>query len=268
MDAQVEFRIDYIQFASQVYPRWMTKTGEDFAKASPKPFYKRMVKYQNGAEAHSGNPNSDKVLYVLSGKACEDIGVNQVFVKSVIESGCKVSRIDFAMTTDKPILERLYADQQYIESKKYSALKMITDKDKGIETMYFGDMKKRAKKGIVRAYDKALELDLSGVLHRVEYEARRDDANLQAKRFAKGEAIPSIINSRFKVNRQWWRDIFLEGIATKRFKNITKDETPEIQRKMAWIMKQVLPALQYVIDYDHANGTNNMETVLKELKWH
>lgn len=267
MQKQMDFRIDYLQFSHAIIPHWMVNSVEDYSRQSAKPFYKRMTRYTSGAERHTGNPNSEKALYILSGSACESLGVERIFVNSVIESGGKISRCDFAMTTNEPILEKLWDDREHIQSIKYSDCKLITDSEKAIETMYFGDMKNRGRKGIIRAYNKALELGLDEIRHRIEYEAKHQEAHLQARRFSKGNSIPEIINSRFSVDREWWREIFGNGVAVKRFTDVTENEPTEIQRKMAWLEKQVIPALQYVIDYDKANGTENMTRILEQLKF-
>jgi len=260
-----EFKIDYIQFSAIRLPRWLTEEQEDFRKRSNMPFYTHRTRFLNGAVMYEGNPNTDKKLFVLSGAVCDRLNVNKEWVKSMLDDEGTVSRIDLAMTTDINILEPLQKDNKSIQSKMFSDMKIISDADYTPQTIYCGDMSKRGKKGIVRAYDKGLQLGVDISMFRIEVELRQKHAQISSKRYAHGESIPSIMNSKFKVDREWYTDIFGNDESTMRFADRGEEDIPEIDRKMLWLENQVIPSIQYVIDYDKEHGTNNFQRLYNKL---
>jgi DNA relaxase NicK len=129
-------------------------------------------------------------------------------------------------------------------------------------------MAKRGKKGIVRAYDKALQLGLDDLrAYRIETEIRHKHAHICSKRIANGETIASVMNSKFFIDKKWYRDLLGSDISTSRFKDLHKEEIAPIDAKMQWLMRAVTPTLQYVIDYDKANGTSNFASILEKLNF-
>lgn len=263
-----EFKIDYLQFSSHRMPSWLINSIDDFKTRSNISFYRVMTKFANGAVMYEDNPNTDKRLFVLSGKVCERLEIGKLEkLKSLVDDHAKISRVDLCCTVDIPILKKIIESKDKIESKKFTDIKIIADSEYTPETIYIGDMKHRAKKGIVRAYDKALQLNLDMCLNRVEVELRKDDANIATKRVAYGEPISDVMNSKFRIDTEWYQEIFGDGISTKRFAIDDTVELTEIQRKMAWLEKQVAPTLQYVLDYDKANGTHNFERLINGLKF-
>lgn len=266
----IDFRIDYIQYNIDPHESNIYK---DIVGQPRQPAHNRWYRYKSitagGAIILEGNVASDKALHILAGKACDYYNVTPQKLTALVNKKASVSRIDLTLTTDKPILEKIKADRDKIVSEQFQGMKTIENPDNGIETIYIGDMKKRGRKGIVRAYDKALELGLeSMILHRLELELKRDDAMLATKRLAIGASIPSVMNSKFSIDTDWYRELFSDEIATSRFTSDDKSHIEEeIERKMLWIMKQVIPSLQYVIDYDIQNGTNNFATILEKLNF-
>jgi len=262
-----EFRIDYLQFSTDVMPSWAIDNVVDFYKKSNKQFYKTMTRFSDGALMYAGNPNTEKRLFVLSGSVCDKKQITPEWLKSlIVESAGTVSRIDLAMTTDVNILPMIQKEHRSIISNMFNTVKIISDADYTPQTIYCGDMGKRGKKGIVRAYDKGLQLGLDIQMYRIEYEARGKHADISAKRYANGQSIPSIMNSKFKIDRKWYMDIFGNDESTIRFPS-APDETPEIERKMSWLANQVMPSLQYVVDYDLQNGTQNFKALLDMIKF-
>jgi len=260
-----EFKIDYIQFSAERVPKWLLSEQTDFRKKSNMQFYTHRTKFLNGAVMYEGNPNTSKKLFVLSGSVCDKVKITPGWVKSLIDDDGTVSRIDFAMTTDENILVPLQEDNKSIQSKMFYDMKIISDADYTPQTIYCGDMSKRGKKGIVRAYDKGLQLGIDISMFRIELELRKKHAKISSKRYASGETIPSIMNSKFKVDREWYMDIFGSDESTMRFADRGEEELSEIERKMIWLEKQVLPSIQYVIDYDKQNGTSNFERLYRKL---
>lgn len=260
-----EFKIDYIQFSAERLPLWLVNENEDFRKKSNMAFYTHRTRFLNGAVMYEGNPNTDKKLFVLSGSVCDHFKVSPAWLKSIIDDDGTVSRIDFAMTTDLNILDLLQRDHKSIQSKMFTDVKIISDAEYTPQTIYCGDMKKRAKKGIVRAYDKGLQLGVDLAMYRIELELRQKHANIASKRYAHGESIPSIMNTKFKIDREWYMDIFGNDESTMRFADRGEDEIPEIDRKMLWLESQVIPSIQYVIDYDKEHGTDNFARLYRKL---
>jgi len=263
---QVEFKVDYLQFSANRKPAWLLNSIDDYQTKSNKPFYTHMTRYANGAVQYSGNPNTDKHLFVLSGTVCSSLGVSKpIWLQSLINDHATVSRIDLCCTVDEKILDKVLASNEKIVSGRYSEIKVISDQHYTPETIYIGDMKKRAKKGIVRCYDKAYQLGIDDIMDRIEIECKRSDAHLATKRLASGEQMQAVMNSRFRIEDDWYREIFGNDVSTKRFDY--PDDTPmrEIDRKMLWLEKQVIPTLQYVIDYDKESGTSNFARLLDKL---
>lgn len=266
------FNIDYMQFSSNIKVIGNVATWEDSYKKSNMRFYERMTTYRNGVRMYTGNPNSDKKLIVLDGKTCDRLGVDAGFCDRVInEFGGTVSRIDLAMTTDKHIIERFFKDKDRIVSGLWQKMKGIVDDNKNLETVYVGDLKARGRKGIVRCYDKAVELGLDDcIMNRVEIELKQKHAQLATKRLSVGESIPSVMNSKFRIDAQWYTEIFTSEISDRRFALEPEYYEEEIHKKMAWLMKQVAPSLAYVMKYDDDNNTKNYDLfnaeVVKKLR--
>lgn len=261
-----EFKIDYLQFSAERTPQWLANAQEDIRKRSNKQFYTHMTKYLNGAVSYEGNVNTDKKLFVLSGAVCSRIGITPEWVKSLIDDDGIVSRIDLCMTCDDNILTKIQRDHKHIMSEMYNKIQIISDVEYTPQTIYIGDFEKRKTKGIVRAYDKGLQMKIEGVsMYRIEVELKQKHAKIAAKRYAHGEAIPSLMNGKFRIERKWYDDIFGNDISTMRFNDVSKLPVQEIDRKMAWLESQVVPSLKYVIDYDKENGTHNFKLLMKRL---
>ena len=264
----IEYSIDYLQYTIKDMPAFKPVDGVDAWRKSYMRMYERMRICQNGTHIHIGNPNSDKYLVVMSGTACTKVGVDKHYLANIVSCEANITRLDLAMTTNFNFLPLLMNDYKAIESNLWYGVKCIADAEYTPETIYIGDMKQRGKKGIVRAYNKGLQIGLDLDMFRLETEYRKKHAKIGAKRIASSETIPSVMNSKFYVKTEWYKKLLGSTVSTTRFKDITKvDEESPISKKMAWIMKSVLPSLQYVIDYDKVNGTNNFETIIESLNW-
>lgn len=265
----IEFKIDWFQFSAMVEPVLLTNNENPKPEKSTMRFYRSMQKYSNGVVRHHGNPNTDKPLFVLSGKVCDRLIVGKELCKTVIyDWRGNVGRIDLAMTVDVPILDKIMKCQSSVVSEMYPEPKAFVDKDMGIETIYFGDIKKRGKKGIVRCYDKAKQLDLSDCLmHRVEIENKGKNATIATKRIANDEPIGSVMNAKWMIDEEWYTDMVGKGVSNSRFEVQKDDDMTDIERKIIWIHNQVIPSLQDIIDYDAQNGTENFNAILDKLNY-
>lgn len=261
----IDFKIDYAQFSFNARVVMPVASFEEVRKKSNLPFYKVMTRYQTGVVVYEGNPNSDKKLAVCSGAVCDLLNIGKGFIEESRNWQATYSRLDIAMTTDQDILQKVWNDRKHVVSQKFSDCKQIMSVEESPETIIFGDMSKRSKKGMVRCYDKALQLGLAGVtLHRIEVENRRNDAEIAAKRIERGAPLASVMNSKFRIDRKWYRDLMTSEVATQRFVT-EKVEISEIEKKMAWLHKQVVPSLQWVIEYDRIHGTANFKSLIDRL---
>lgn len=212
-----------------------------------------------------GNPNSDKCLTVMSGKALHNYrAVNwdiRDWIKDAIKARAKFSRVDIAITEDdeeqlflpKDIVE-LYR-QQKLESKhvKYG-IKWIASMDEqyrdGIQTVYIGDMKHRGARGIFRAYDKGLEMDIGKFKKsRIEIEDKHDAAHVTAKRIANGNELGSVFRTRMNSESQLFERLMdAESMDTSRGAEIIKsDDHIQHENRKKWLLKQVAPAMVKVL---------------------
>lgn len=265
----VEFKIDWIQFtALPTMPIVNRFWHEGESTKSFMPFYKKMKIWDDILSLHYDNPVSPRVLIVATGKACAKIGIDHEFCARIIKEQATVSRIDLCLTTDFNFLPLIPQSVDKIESHMFRDIKIISDERYTPQTIYIGDFEKRGKNGIVRAYDKGLQLGLPELNQfRLEYESKRKHADITAKRLASGETIADCMNAKFRIDSQWYVDMLGNGMSTKRFDTVDSDTVSEIQKKMLWIEKQVIPSLQYVLDYDKINGTNNFESIINKLKF-
>lgn len=264
--------IDYLQFST--YDKlFLNEYGElredwkiEVTNDKPVRHYRHGTRFMNGVAVYWGNVNSNKYLYIYSGRACESMGITPQYVARLIERGATFSRIDFAVTTNVNFLVKLVKDSDKIESNLYKETHAIIDKDVNPETVYIGDMKKRGKKGIVRAYDKALELGLTDTeLYRFELESRGKRAKIDAQRYARSNSIESIIKSRIDIDTDWFTWL-MSNEQNKANSRVYEDNSiPEIERKMAWLERQVIPSLQWVKKYDRDNGTQNFKRLIDKL---
>jgi len=265
MQIDKEFKVDYLQFSANRLPHWLVHGPDDFRTRSNKLFYTHMTRYANGAMMYEGNPNTDKKLFVLSGSVCDKLQITPVWMQSMLQDNGTVSRIDLAVTTNVNVVNLIQRDNKYIETKLYNKIQIISDVDYTPQTLYCGDLKKRGEHGVVRAYDKAFQLGIDLPMYRLEVEMKRKHATISAKRYGAGETIPAIMSAKFRIDRAWYHDIFGDDISTMRFMDRAPESISEIERKMLWLESQVLPSLQYVIDYDNANGTHNWSRLLDHL---
>jgi len=264
----IDFTIDYLQYTSIEMPRYKPLDNVERWQKSYMKMYQKMMICENGTHLHVGNPNSDRTLVLMSGNACKKIGVDNHFLANILDKECNVTRLDLAMTTDKNILPYIMDSHEQIESALWQGVKVIADAQYTPQTIYIGDMSKRGKKGIVRAYDKGLQLGLDIEMYRIETELRKKHSKISAKRLATGDTIPSVMNSKFYIDATWYADFLGTSVSTSRFRDIEKqDDDRPIDKKMSWLMKSVVPSLQYVLDYDKANGTHNFEAIINSLEF-
>lgn len=264
-----EFKIDWLQFSADVLSMPLTEGEEPKPEKSTQRFYRSMQRYSSGLVIHHGNPNTGRPLHVLSGQVCDRFNVGAEILKNVIyDWNGSIGRLDLAMTVDVPILEKIIEDRGAVVSEMYTDCKIIADGDMCIETIYFGDQKKRGRNGIVRCYDKGKALGLDDcLLHRIEVENKGKAATIAGKRVVAGEPIGDVMNAKFRIDTEWYRQIMGDGVSNSRFKSQATDDMSDIERKIMWMHNQVIPSMQEIIDYDIENGTENFNAIMDRLNY-
>lgn len=235
-------------------------------------YYKRGYKDENGTRYYFGNPNSKKALCVLSGGALDELrGVGHSdgqILQGLLNLDASFTRLDSAITVygEDDIFHLGEIQNAYRDGLIESPLcarggtlvsKMELDGEVYPETFYIGDMKKRAKKGLFRAYDKGAMLDITReTLMRIELEERGSNADNSAKRISDGAGVSSVFKSRFNIKTDKFQAIYdAESIEIARGKNKSKEISPE-EKRWKWLIEQVAPTLRNAL---YADGFDVVE---------
>lgn len=267
-----EHSIDYISFNSKTLPanfQWDTLSNSVMRN------YKHMLTCSDtGARAFFGNRMTDKYHIVLSGSNIPYLPLSpQRFIETELSAGSTFSRLDLAITqyidedgliVRDDLIEWLHNGLIISSHAQYGSRSMVRDTEgdtrgvlQSVETTYIGDYSKRAKKGIVRGYDKGLEMNLDQFLiSRFEVEDKREKAHTTAKALADGVSIGSAFRARFDVQCERWQAM----VSSPPFEHTRGEGKPrgdegERARRWHWLMTQVAPALGRAIASDVAyNG--------------
>jgi hypothetical protein len=265
---RVDRTIDWLQYSTTFYPSWVPKVEAEH-EYSPLPGYKAHSQHESGVTIHAGHPTG-RMLVTVPGKACKALDVSPEWVKLHYPGDARASRVDFAATVqcrEDLLLWLVWAIQKnQMTSKRFEGdtPKVIGRADGGIETVYIGDQRKRAKKGIFRAYDKALEagIQTDERILRFELEIKREQAQTALKRWTKGTSIGAIIRDVVDLpGVEWWSQV----MGQKRDAMPRYDTEEKEPQTVAWLVEQVAPALAKVIVSDTDNGTQNAQAFYKSL---
>lgn len=244
---QVESSIDYMQFTSD--KPFSNKSGEYELKKSTMKNYQVMRVLESGFTSHHGHNKSNRWNNVASGKVCQQIPDQLEFVKNVIKNGAVFSRIDFTLTVfdgmEISYFRSLIRDGKVTGALMDSSAKsIINDKTQVDETTNLGDLKKRAKRGMFRAYDKAVQLNLEDCkITRFELEERSKRADVTAKRFASGMSVGDLIQQRVNVDDDLWREMCgLKSEKLPRFKSGDDDDDDD-EGTWKWLLETVAKTL-------------------------
>lgn len=288
-----EIHIDYLQFSlptnNEYKPiKYIFATPSDSVTPSFMRNYTVMMQDEiTGATAHIGHNKSDKTLYVMTGNALEitraiygDAWGDIALLKSIMRDGATISRLDVALTqyvTDDLITVKdvtRYQRHGAIETRYKDAPSLIgTLSDNGVqyETLYYGNMRKRARYGVMRVYDKGLAWGLDrDIVTRFEIETRRDKANVTARRLASGTmTLSQAISTQWMIkSKRFCKMINGEPVKLSRSTLKRKDEDKRASRWL-WLHDTVAPSLaQAMIDdidngYGHENYIKFTELVKK-----
>lgn len=274
---KVDKKIDWLQWST---PKHQFLVSGDYELIrSPNKFYQYCAKYHGGILVMTGNPNTDKELVIMSGFAC-DTYRNQLknIAKKELDNGAKFSRIDLCVTCDDGSLLDKFSEamtDRKVVSRRYDLpkSKKIVGLDNEVETLYVGDLDQRKKKGIFRAYNKGLQMNLGIDLSRFELECKQSVAHSNAKRWLKGVEIGNMIRKGVDLpNENWWVDVMgsndpLPQDISDAIKPIEKNED---EARWNWLINQVAPALGRAIWQDGVGSHSgaNFEEFNKQVAIH
>ena len=267
-------KLDYLQLSTPYSELECIKEGYkplDY----PIKFYKRGYIDLLGVRYFFGNPKTNNANLIYSGLALDNIRVvnwnTRDIIGGMIERGAKITRTDWAITegyAEKASFTVMdiatdYASGNFTGTLAGDTGKLIVGFDTkqldnpsiGAETFYIGDMERRGKRGIFRAYDKGTELGgyARDILTRIELEERKGNAHNSAKRYADNMPIGDIINSRIRSSSEYWTRLTGGNVPEiQRGKQLqpATDESEKLDRRKRWLLQQVAPALASVIASD------------------
>jgi len=269
----IERFIDYMQFTCNISE--MICIEQKFDSVPPIKFYNRGYRHPFGYRIYYSNNRKNKFALVVSaGEAMENMRnsglIDAEILQYALSLDAKFSRIDIAVTEWNTFegmivvedVKKWYASELITSPLLNGGAKTINSLHLGgkenTETFYIGDMEKRAKRGIFRAYDKGIELDLGEYMAtRLELEEKRDNAHQTALRVAETNDIAGNFRARFNVkHKDFDRLMDADAVKVKRGKGKIKGQEKENEqdKRWAWLMSQVAPALKQAIEDDVANG--------------
>lgn len=270
----IERNIDYLAFSAPSNIAHFL-SGE-YKPCSPIPFYKTGFQAQNGTRYYFGNVKNPELCHVvLSGQTLtvmrNDGYTDQGILEFAFSQQAKVSRLDLAITK--------YVDDWFITVSDVAAwyamgwftgaladrgaktiARLEEDGGLGLETLYIGDIKKRGKKGLFRAYDKGLEFNIGDYLiTRLELEEKHENAHATATRIAKGESIASCFRARLDCNCDEFQRLMDSPVADiKRGQNKVKtEEDDKMDSRWKWLIEQVAPSLRGAIENEEERTGEN-----------
>lgn len=269
----IERFIDYMQFSAKLNERICIE--KQYSIVPPLAWYKRGYRNEWGFRLYFGNVKSPNLAFVVaSGEPLQNLRDSGKFDYEILnwalEVDAKFTRIDLAITEWQTMdgmifvedIEEWYKSGLIDSSHIMGGAKKIEaiGGDAGenvIETLYIGDISKRGKKGIFRAYDKGIELDIGAYLAtRLELEDRGEKAHNTAIRIANSGDVAGNFRARFNVRHKEF-DRLMDADAINIQRGIGKqklEEEQENDRRWTWLMNQVAPAMREAIKNDIKQG--------------
>lgn len=268
----IERNIDYLAFSAPSSPSRFA--SDNYRPIRPVAFYKFGYQDENDIRYYFGNPKNPNLAHVvLSGSSLAYMRGKGYTDKSILEFAIeekgKVSRLDLAVTkfvddwfftvgdVSAWFAEKWFAGALADRGAKTIA-RLVEDGGLALETLYIGDIKKRGKRGIFRAYDKGLEWDLEPFLiTRLELEEKNENAHNTAMRIVEGESIAACFRSRLDCSA-WEYQKAMDDAPAKigRGQGKEKSEGDEkMDRRWEWLLSQVAPALKEAIASEKKKDT-------------
>jgi len=269
----IEQSIDYLQFTANMQEHEFRP--DEVKTIGGLPYYPRGYLAHNGVRYYFGNNKGMNCFVVLAGQQCQylrDCGQSD---KQLLEwayaNGAKISRLDLAVTewnTFDGMFEIKDVASWFADGLITSALceygckevSEVTKSGHDMQSVYIGDLKKRGKRGIFRAYDKGVELDIGlYAAHRLEIELKRDKANSAARRIVDTGDIAGNFRTYFDVKHPTFERLMnAPKFEAKRGKGKIKDmRENENDKRWEWLLNQVAPAMREAIAIDEKTGVGN-----------
>lgn len=276
-----EIYIDYLQYSIQYREQACIERQEK--RINGFSFYSHGYEDEIGTRRYFGNKKSNKALVILSGRALHNQRVvgwsERDMINSILAKGANITRLDIAITDyiDDFLLTPKFVRTMFRKGHitgnltKYDGKVIIGEKvgaPPRVETFYIGDLSGRGKKGIFRAYDKGLEMNLSpDIIARLELEERGENAHNSAKRYASGIHLQQVIQSRLQFNHSAFDSVFdKEPIDLSRGDQVhSTNEREDNEKRWTWLLTQVAPSLRKTIKEDMKLG-NNMDNLARFLE--
>lgn len=275
----IERFLDYIQFSAELNERVCIE--KQYTPVPPLAWYKRGYRNEWGFRLYYGNVKSPNLAFVVaSGEPLQNIRdtgkTDAEILRWGLEVDAKFTRIDLAVTEWNTFSGMVMVSdvEKWIKADlvdsvllKYGA-KVVEEIQKAgniQETLYVGDVKQRGKKGIFRAYDKGIELDIGQYMAtRLELEDRGEKAHATAKRIADYGDIAGNFRARFNVRHKDFdrlMDADVVSISRGAGKK-NKEEEEENNKRWIWLMNQVAPSLRNAIasDIKQGRGTHRLQS--------
>lgn len=273
----IERNVDYLQM--NVHLREQDFYNTEMTPIPSINFYKRGFSDGLGVRYYFGNTNSERALVVVSGGSLETIRGRGVSDRDILERylnlGAIFTRIDLAVTdfieddfcTVDMVKQWLRAGQVKSSWSGHGSTSLSTMTNDGadrLETFYVGEMAKRGKRGIFRAYDKGLQLNLDAqIITRLEVELRKEKAHNTAKRVAETGDISGNFRSSFDSdNEQFERLMDAPAVVAVRGAGHEKiEESEKMAKRWQWLIEQVAPALNEAVKYDRKSDLLDVNLV-------
>lgn len=266
----IERHIDYLQFSAR-FSEIMAIEKQYQLIPAPR-FYKRGYQSPDGIRYYFGNPNSAKALVICSGAVLQNFRaggkLDAEILQWAFEYDAVVSRLDLAVTewVDSTLftledVELWWRDGLFSGALVSGGAKKISsfadDMRELPETFYIGDMSKRGKRGIFRAYNKGIELNIGDYLAtRIELEERGENSHNTAKRIAETNDIAGNFRARLDcASKDFERIMDADAVDLARGQGkvkVGKDE--KMEDRWRWLIEQVAPALQDAVEYEAKRG--------------
>jgi DNA relaxase NicK len=266
----VERFIDYMQFSARFKEAHCIEA--QFEPVAPVKFYKRGYRDSLGIRYYFGAAKGNKCLVIASGKPLENLRSlrnDREILRWALDVDATFSRIDLAVTqwnvADGLVVvsnvARWFTDGLITSPLCKWGCKEISElfieSQRQVQTLYIGDMGKRAELGIFRAYDKGIELDIGEYMAtRLELELKREKAHATALRLSESGDIAGNFRASFDVKHKDFVSLMdAEAVSTKRGKAKVKiEENEEMKKRWDWLINQVAPALKSAVLFDEKNG--------------
>lgn len=249
--------------------------------------YKWGRKNYNGTRVYGGHNKTDKFKVIMSGLPLSILRTDFTdieTIENILSKGGNITRLDMAMdmyvvsdliTPDE--FMKYYHDGLVVSSHigteenpyKPSVYSVLSGDEIQHQTLNFGDRKKRGRKGMVRVYDKGVELELGQyMITRLEVEDKQGKAQSSAKRIVECGDIGSVIKSRFDVNDDRFQSaIDAPSIDITRGSGRGKIENDDNNSRWKWLVETVAKSLGKAIALDEnmGRGSANKELFIDAM---